>query len=139
MPFKPKADKHDYPENFSNYPKDPNWITRHQEENIVRIIGKKLNDVLSTDHLNGESMNWYDENIENGIKTEVKLLRDNGFNTECSCDHGMYVQCQYVADGELKRLHDILFNNGYRNYIIHLRLKIIDGFSYSSLQINFNR
>ena len=34
-------------------------------------------------------MNWYDENIEEGIRYIVKLLRDNGFNTTCSCEHEM--------------------------------------------------
>lgn len=38
-------------------------------------------------------MNWYEENIEESIIPLVKLLRDNGFNTECSCGHEMYVQC----------------------------------------------
>lgn len=82
-------------------------------------------------------MSWYTENIEAGIRKKVKLLRDNGFNTECSCAHKMYVQCQYLLDGEIKRLHDLLFNNGYRNYTISIEVKVIDGYSYSSLQIDF--
>lgn len=80
-------------------------------------------------------MDWYEEYIEEPIKPLVKLLRDNGFNTECSCGHEMYVQCQIIPDGEFKRLHDLLFNNGYRNYKIEIFLECIDGHWDSSMQI----
>ena len=62
-------------------------------------------------------MNWYD-NIEEGIRGAVKLLRDNGFNTTCSCGHEEYIQGDLPVDGELRRLHDLLFNNGYRKFSI---------------------
>ena len=84
-------------------------------------------------------MNWYEEYIEAGIKKEVILLRDNGFNTECSCAHKMYIQCQYISDGEIKRLHELLFNSGYRDYTISIELRVVDGYSYPSLQVEFNR
>ena len=54
--------------------------------------------------------NWYEENIEEGIRDVVRLLRDNGFNTECSCHHEMTIQCQYIVDGSVQRLHDLLYN-----------------------------
>ena len=73
-------------------------------------------------------MNWYEEKIEPGIRSLVVLLRDNGFNTECSCEHEMYVQCQYLMEGEIKRLHDTLFNNGFRDYSITLQVTIADGY-----------
>lgn len=82
-------------------------------------------------------MNWYDENIEKGIRKEVKLLRDNGFNTICSCEHEKYIQCDLIMDGEFKRLHDLLFNNGYRNYKIEISNNVIDGHSYIVLEIIF--
>ena len=82
-------------------------------------------------------MNWYEQNIEAGIRKEVKLLRDNGFNTECSCAHEMHVQCQYVVDGEIQRLHEVLFNNGYRDYTVGIELRVVEGHSYSHLQIDF--
>ena len=84
-------------------------------------------------------MDWYEQNIEANIRKEVKLLRDNGFNTECSCDHKMYVQCQYVVDGEIQRLHEVLFNNGYRDYTISIELRVVEGHSYSHLQIDFKK
>ena len=82
-------------------------------------------------------MDWYDENIEEGISKAVKLLRDNGFNTECSCDHEMYIQCQYLPDGAIHQLHNILFNNGYENYTITVIMDVIDGHSYSFLDVKF--
>lgn len=62
-------------------------------------------------------MNWYDQ-IEKGIKKQVKLLRDNGFNTTCSCEHEMYIEGDLIPDGELMRLHLLLCNNKYRNFSI---------------------
>jgi len=44
-------------------------------------------------------MDWYKEYIEEDIRPLVKLLRENGFNTECSCGHDMYVQCLILPDG----------------------------------------
>lgn len=78
---------------------------------------------------------WYEEHIEEPIRGLVKLLRTNGFNTECSCGHEMYVQCQLVIDGDLKRLHDLLFNSGYRHYKIEVFLECINGCMYSSINI----
>jgi len=40
-------------------------------------------------------------------------------------------------DGEFKRLHDLLFNNGYRNYKIEISNNVIDGHSYIVLEIIF--
>ena len=86
-----------------------------------------------------KDINWYEEYIEEGIRKEVKLLRDNGFNTECSCGHEMYVQCQYLIDGEIQRLHNLLFNNGYRNYTINVQVQIIDGHMYPSIDVGFQK
>jgi hypothetical protein len=52
--------------------------------------------------------NWYEDCIEEPIRDVVKLLRDNGFNTESSCGHEMYVQCKYYPDGEIQRLYVII-------------------------------
>jgi len=83
-------------------------------------------------------MDWLEENIEEQIRPEVKLLRENGFNTECSCHHEMYVQCQFILDGEIKRLHDLLFIAGYKNYTIEVVEKVMDGHSYPTMQVTFN-
>ena len=80
-------------------------------------------------------MDWYEENIEEPIRPVVKLLRNNGFNTECSCGHEMYVQCQYLTDGEIMRLDSLLFNHGYRNYKIKIWIDRDDGHIHSGLNI----
>jgi hypothetical protein len=79
-------------------------------------------------------MNWYEKYIEESIRELVKLLRDNGFNTECSCGHKMYVQCQYpmADDGEIQRLDSLLFNNGYEDYEISAILKRTKGIILTS-------
>jgi len=77
---------------------------------------------------------WYDI-IEEPVRDVVKLLRDNGFNTECSCGHKMYVQCQYIPEGEIQRLHKLLFNNGYRDYKIDIFVEVVDGHYHASLDV----
>lgn len=84
-------------------------------------------------------MNWYEERIEEGIRKEVKLLRDNGFNTECSCEHKMYVQCSLIPSGEIQRLDNLLFNTGYRNYHLEFHVERQDGWLNSFVQITFHK
>jgi len=84
--------------------------------------------------------NWYDKYIEPEVRDIVKYLRDNGINTECSCGHEMYIQCQYLIDGFIKNLHDLLFNYFYEigkkpNFEINIIHKVIDSHSYTSLEI----
>jgi len=85
---------------------------------------------------------WYDVMIEDPLKELVKVLRNNGFNTECSCGHDMYVQCQYLMDGEVKRLHDLLFcffheKEGMSgvNYHITINIEVNDGCMHTSMNI----
>ena len=85
---------------------------------------------------------WYEHCIEEPIRDVVKLLRDHGFNTECSCGHGygMYIQCQYIVDGEIQRLHDLLHCYFYEqgkpiDYEIIVRHKVVNGHSYTSLDV----
>lgn len=80
--------------------------------------------------------NWYEKYIEVEIRPLVKLLRDNGINTECSCGHEMYVQCQYRNEGFLQEVDYILFNAGYRNYSIDANIVRKDGHIYHSINIH---
>jgi len=82
---------------------------------------------------------WYEEYIEPEIRDLVRLLRDNGFNTECSCGHEMYVQCSYIIDGELMRLHNLLFSNGYRNYEITVTIRVVDSCLFKTLNIELKK
>jgi hypothetical protein len=80
---------------------------------------------------------WYEQVIEEPIRETVRLLRDNGFNTTCSCGHDMSVECGYLVDGELQRLHNLLYNNGYRDYMITVQLEVKAGHLYQGLEITF--
>jgi len=86
------------------------------------------------------SNNWYKKNIESGVRDLVKYLRDNGINTECSCHHDMYIQCQYICDGTIQELHKLLYSYFYERkepitYTINIIFRVIDGLIYSSLDI----
>ena len=87
---------------------------------------------------------WYDEKIEAPVRNLVKYLRNNGVNTECSCGHDMYIQCQYIPDGSIMELHKLLFDYMYEkkmpiNYEIVLTHKVIDGHSYSHLNTKLEK
>lgn len=81
------------------------------------------------------SLNWYSENIEEPVRDLVKLLRDNGVNTECSCGHKMYVQCQFIPDRQIMNIENLLLLNGYSNYKLSIEIKRIDGHFYGSMGI----
>ena len=67
--------------------------------------------------------NWY-KHIEKPVRELVKLLRNNGFNTTCSCGHknpSPYVAMEwYGFEEEARRLYNLLCENGYNNFELHL-------------------
>jgi hypothetical protein len=77
-------------------------------------------------------MDWYDK-IEEPIRDIVKLLRNNGFNTRCSCGHDMYVEGDLIIDSELFRLQTLLYNyfcekNEKPNFEIIFQIKVQEGY-----------
>jgi hypothetical protein len=89
-------------------------------------------------------MDWYNDNVEEPIREVVKLLRDNGFNTECSCGHDMYVQCQFIPDGELQELHKLLYNYLFSKslpitYEIKTEISVVEGNVTTSMMIHFEK
>lgn len=54
-------------------------------------------------------IDWYDI-IEEPVRELVRMLRDNGINTTCSCGHTMEIQAELSPDGEIERLHRLLFD-----------------------------
>lgn len=64
-------------------------------------------------------IDWY-QRIEKPIRPLVKLLRDNGYNTTCSCGHEMYVMCDYDFAISLWALYNLLYENGYKQFKIEL-------------------
>ena len=65
----------------------------------------------------------------------VKLLRNNGFNTCSSCHHEMSIQCEYHPDGAIQHLHNLLFNNGFRNYQITMMHEVVNGHSNGFIEV----
>lgn len=75
---------------------------------------------------------WYKENIEEEIRDIVRLLRDNGINTECSCGHDMYIQCQYVNDEEIDKVKILLLENEHFDFTIIIGICFMSGVNLSS-------
>lgn len=89
--------------------------------------------------------NWYTQHIEEPIRNIVEVLRNNGFNTTCSCGHEMYVEGVINIDGELQRLHNLLYNyffdkNINVNYDIEIKLSVQNGYiTENHFYINFTK
>ena len=79
---------------------------------------------------------WYEKNIEPGVRSLVRLLRDNGINTECSCEHEKYIQCQFNEDGFLWEVDKLLFSAGFRNYTIDAKIIREDGHLRKMMKID---
>jgi len=58
--------------------------------------------------------------IEQPLRKLVKLLRDNGFDTFCSCGHlpRPYIQLGWSANFAIHKIFYLLMDNGYKNYTI---------------------
>lgn len=83
---------------------------------------------------------WYDDNIEEGVRDVVRALRDNGFNTESSCHHDMSVQMQYLPDGSVQRLHNLMWNYLHERglpvtFDIQVSHSVDDGRHYTSMTL----
>ena len=69
--------------------------------------------------------------IDPGIRQLVKLLRDNGINTTCSCEHDSEIQFDVEQDGDVMAIHRLLSCNGYKGYRIETNFGFPpDGFPY---------
>lgn len=80
------------------------------------------------------------QDIEPGVREIVRLLRDNGINTTCSCEHEGYIEFELVGLAhEVKAIHDLLFNTGLRGYKIETIFgQPPDGFWYHRGTIKLN-
>ena len=64
--------------------------------------------------------NWYSQ-IEEPIRELVRLLRNNGFNTFCSCGHEKSIQIEYYSfEEEIRRLYNLLWDSGYKDFELHI-------------------
>lgn len=75
--------------------------------------------------------------IEAGIWPVVKALRDAGINTECSCEHEMYVQCQTLDPTEdIRTIYNVLVGElGINTYTVSIENRVDDGHQYPTLDI----
>ncbi len=60
------------------------------------------------------------DKIEKPIRDLIKILRENGFNTFCSCGHlpHPYIQMEWYEDIEVTKLYGLLIENKYKNFLI---------------------
>jgi len=78
-------------------------------------------------------MNGFYGEIEEGVRDYVSQLRNAGINTECSCHHEGYIQCQTLdPTTELRRIKDIMSQNNIEDFTIEFRHK---GYYFSSIEI----
>jgi len=82
--------------------------------------------------------NFYDA-IEPAVRPLVKLLRDSGFNTTCSCGHVRYIEMECYHEGDVERLVDALIEAGHTNFWASMRHAYIGGQHYRSLRVDFGR
>jgi len=62
---------------------------------------------------------WY-ECIEPGVRELVRLLRSNGVNTTCSCEHARVVEAEAYAAADIEQIYDLLVENNYDGFAIDL-------------------
>lgn len=69
--------------------------------------------------VNSKLPEWY-ECIEEPLKELIYFLRNAGFNTVCSCGHfpRPYIQMEWGEDSDMRRLWNLLAENGYINWSI---------------------
>jgi hypothetical protein len=78
---------------------------------------------------------WY-LNIEEPIRELVFKLRNNGINTECSCGHALYVQCQTLdPTWELHMIYATLCEMKIENYFVSITRYVRNGHHYDCLDI----
>ncbi|MGD0571702.1 MAG: hypothetical protein ABSB11_01625 [Sedimentisphaerales bacterium] len=72
-----------------------------------------------------KKQDWYSQ-IEEPVRELVRLLRNNGFNTFCSCGHNKPHPCVdmewYGFEEEARKVYCLLLENGYNNFEIRLFL-----------------
>jgi hypothetical protein len=69
---------------------------------------------------------WYDC-IEPEVRELVYLLRNNGWNTVCSCEHAMTVQVELQKMDEMEDLATFLIENGAKEFEMSGNLDNVGG------------
>jgi len=72
-------------------------------------------------------------NIEEQVRVWVHRLRNIGINTECSCHHDGYIQCQTLdPTTEIERIKTVFLENNIEDFEIRITIK---GCHFSTLEI----
>lgn len=59
--------------------------------------------------------------LESGVVEWIRVLRDAGINTECSCHHEGYIQCQSLdPTTELDRIRRAFWEAGLHEYSVEI-------------------
>jgi len=71
--------------------------------------------------------------IEGGVRIWVFRLRNAGVNTECSCHHEGYIQCQTLdLTTEVSRIKTVMIENGVEDFEISFFAK---GVMFQTIEI----
>lgn len=74
--------------------------------------------------------------LEDGVRKWVKLFREQGINTECSCHHEGYIQCQTLDQTyEIRTIRSIMLEKRIKNYTIEFLGEETNGFYHQHLII----
>lgn len=79
---------------------------------------------------------WYAENIEEPVRPLVRYLRDNGINTQSSCGHLMWVNCEFSDVHGMMYIRDLMLAAGYTDYTLTLEWQVrFGGFTVGEIRI----
>ena len=80
------------------------------------------------------------DEIEPGVRNLVCWLRNHGINTECSCHHKWYVQCQTTdPTTELTRIYVAMVDVGIKKYRVEFTREVdCHGSWHQSMEIKFD-
>lgn len=71
--------------------------------------------------------------IEEGVREWVFRFRNRGINTECSCHHEGYIQCQTVdPTTEIREIKTVLLEYDVEKFEINILYR---GYEFSTLEI----
>ena len=74
--------------------------------------------------------------VEDPLKEIVFRLRNAGINTECSCGHGRYIQCQSLDQHEdLKTIYNVLVELGIKDYRAVVYDFVEDGWRRTHIEV----
>lgn len=82
---------------------------------------------------NNQINNNFYESVEEGVRKIVFLLRNAGINTECSCHHDGYIQCQTLdPTTDVMRIKAVMAECNISNFTIKIKY---EGFHFGTMDI----